>query len=284
MAGFLVNGVTISREQIRAEAARLRREIEESGGEVTPEMSMALREEAEQTLIDRVLLTQEAERLSLQATTEEIESHLASMTLSAGGVAGCRAEANTRELRAEVARRAAIDKLFDRWTQQAAPSTRRQVRAVYKSRRDEFWTPETVFVRQIVRNVQHPDERDSARAVLDGALDALAAGADFGELAKTWSDCPEDGGALGYISRGRMVPEFDDVVFALELNRHSPVFETRFGFHIALVNERRPAGPVSLSDATPAIEDGLRRAAMETEFGKWLDALRAAASIERVRA
>ncbi len=258
--------------------------MEESGREVTPEMSIVLREEAEQTLIDRVLLTQEAERLGLQATAEEIESHLASMTLSAGGVAGCRAEANTRELRAEVARRAGIDKLFDRWTQQATRPTRRQVRTVYESRREEFWTPETVFVRQIVRNVHHPDERDTARAVLEGVLVALAAGADFGELATTWSDCPEDGGALGYISRGQMVPEFDEVVFALELNRHSPVFETRFGFHIALVTEKRPAGPVSLSDATPAIEDALQRAAVETEFGKRLDALRAAASIERVRA
>ncbi len=278
---LIVNGDPISRDQIRIEVGRLRRALEESGHQVTPEEIIAIREEAEWNLIDRALLTQEVARLSLQATTEEIDSQLRDLRPAGVGVAGCRFGADSSDLREEMSRRIGIDKLFDRWSQQAAPPSQRQIRAVYEASRDKLWAPEAVFVRQIVRNVHHPDEREPAREVLQNVLESLSAGGNFGHLAQTFSDCPADGGALGYIVRGEMVPEFEDVVFALDLNRHSPIFETRFGFHIALVTAKRPAGRLPFADAAPAIDNNLRRAALEKEMGKRLDSLRSSASIGR---
>ena len=59
-------------------------------------------------------------------------------------------------------------------------------------------------------------------------------GGDFAALARTHSDCPSgaDGGDLGSFGRDMMVPEFEDVAFALEVDATSDVVETEFGYHL----------------------------------------------------
>lgn len=58
--------------------------------------------------------------------------------------------------------------------------------------------------------------------------------ADFAALAREHSDCSsaERGGDLGCFARGRMVPRFDQIAFAMKVGRISSVVETKFGFHI----------------------------------------------------
>ena len=62
----------------------------------------------------------------------------------------------------------------------------------------------------------------------------LEARKEFAELAKVHSNGPSasKGGLLGSFTRGQMVPEFDQAVFALELGEVSGIVETPFGFHI----------------------------------------------------
>ena len=62
----------------------------------------------------------------------------------------------------------------------------------------------------------------------------LANGLEFADLAGEYSECPsaQDGGQLGEFGRGDMVPEFDEVVFELEVGDTSGVVETAFGYHL----------------------------------------------------
>lgn len=65
-------------------------------------------------------------------------------------------------------------------------------------------------------------------------------GADFAEVAKKHSQCPsgQQGGDLGEFDQGRMVKEFDDIVFAEEIGKtHGPV-KTQFGFHLIEILSR----------------------------------------------
>ncbi len=64
----------------------------------------------------------------------------------------------------------------------------------------------------------------------------------FAELAKQYSEDPGSGsrgGLLGWFARGRMVPEFDEVAFALKKGEISEPFETDFGYHIIKLDDRR---------------------------------------------
>ncbi len=74
-----------------------------------------------------------------------------------------------------------------------------------------------------------------------GLKEQIEKGASFSDLAKKHSLCPsgQKGGALGEFSRGQMVKEFDDVVFAKEVGKtHGPV-KTQFGYHLILIESRK---------------------------------------------
>lgn len=65
-------------------------------------------------------------------------------------------------------------------------------------------------------------------------------GKDFAQVAAEFSACPSgaQGGSLGEFGQGRMVPEFDAVVFSEELNKvHGPV-KTDFGYHLIEITSR----------------------------------------------
>jgi peptidyl-prolyl cis-trans isomerase C len=131
--------------------------------------------------------------------------------------------------------------------------------------------------------VKHtPEDGDPAPALeaLRAVEAELHAGANFEELARRHSDCPDDGGDLGWFPRGQMVDEFDEVVFNLPAGQISPIFRTTFGFHIARVLGRKPAHPAALKEVEAAIRERLAEQKRKHALDRLLDHLRARAVIE----
>lgn len=103
--------------------------------------------------------------------------------------------------------------------------------------------PATVAFRQIVVAPQATAEaRARARSLVDSLRLALEAGADFDSVARAFSDdgSAAVGGDLGWARRGKMVPAFDQMMFALLPGRISPVVQTEYGFHVIRVDRVRP--------------------------------------------
>jgi len=70
----------------------------------------------------------------------------------------------------------------------------------------------------------------------------LKEGQNFADLAKQYSEDPgsaANGGILGFVSRGTLVKEFEEVAFALEEGQISDIVQTQFGFHIIQLIERQ---------------------------------------------
>lgn len=76
--------------------------------------------------------------------------------------------------------------------------------------------------------------KEDALAQIGEIREKLVQGGDFAALASQHSDCPSgrDGGDLGSFPRGAMVPEFDEVAFALDVGADSDVVTTAFGYHL----------------------------------------------------
>jgi parvulin-like peptidyl-prolyl isomerase len=171
------------------------------------------------------------------------------------------------------------NQLLEHWGRSLKPPSIAQIRDYYREHRQHFWRPESVRASHFVKNHQGAD-RENNRAILTETRDRLLAGEDFSTLAAAHSDCPENGGDLGFFSRGVMVEEFDEMVFNAPVGQLTPIFETPFGLHIAFVHERRPEGILGLNEASPEIADALHRMKLDREVGIRLAELRTKARIE----
>jgi peptidyl-prolyl cis-trans isomerase C len=118
-------------------------------------------------------------------------------------------------------------------------------------------------------------EEDQAKEIIT----QLNEGADFQELAKEHSTGPSgpSGGDLGWFGAGRMVPEFEKEVMALEPGNYSstPV-KTQFGWHIVLLEETRDKAKPSFEK----MKDKLLQQEQRERLSNYLKKLRAEADIQ----
>lgn len=129
---------------------------------------------------------------------------------------------------------------------EAIPITDAQVQSYYNTHKDDFRTPERVKARHILVMTQDKpkDQVDKLRAKAEDLLKQVKAGADFAKLAEKNSDdtaSAKNGGDLGWVVHGQMVPEFEKATFALKPGETSGIITTQYGFHIIQVLERESA-------------------------------------------
>jgi len=111
----------------------------------------------------------------------------------------------------------------------------------------------------------------------------LNGGAGFGEMARKYSTGPSGakGGDLGYFTKDQMVPPFAEAAFAMQPGDYSktPV-QTRFGWHVILVEERRQKPPPSFEESEPELKSQLSN----TLVGEKVADLRKGAEITKAKA
>jgi peptidyl-prolyl cis-trans isomerase C len=148
--------------------------------------------------------------------------------------------------------------------------TKEEVKARYDKEIAAIPAQEEVKARHIL--VKSEDE---AKAIIK----ELDAGKSFVELAKAKSTDPnkDDGGDLGYFTKGRMVPEFETAAFALEKGTYTktPV-KTQFGFHVILVEDKRPQAPPALDQ----VEQQVRQLVMRDKYLALLDTAKKATAVD----
>jgi peptidyl-prolyl cis-trans isomerase SurA len=101
---------------------------------------------------------------------------------------------------------------------------------------------EQMKIRHILITPNEIIDDETAKQRLEDARAQLQSGEDFGELAKLLSDDPgsaNSGGDMGWRGPGTFVPEFEQVADDLELGVVSEPFQSRFGWHILEVVDRR---------------------------------------------
>ena len=108
-----------------------------------------------------------------------------------------------------------------------------EVAEYYEENKNDFIEKEQVHLGNIL-----VETKEEAQDILE----QLKAEGDFSEIAKEKSTGPSaaQGGDLGYLSKGTIFPEIEDVVFALEVGKISDVIQTEFGFHILKLLDKKP--------------------------------------------
>ncbi|MEO8368883.1 MAG: peptidylprolyl isomerase [Candidatus Solibacter sp.] len=262
-----VNGEEITEVDLRLEEERLRAQLREAmPNETSATIEARTIEWARENAIERVLLRQAA-----MAEPEALPE--GAIEAAAAANEGMTSEALDVMLR--------IERLTRRLTAKLVPPRPKEVSEYYREHRDEYITPELIRVAHIVKNVDEQHSEETVLPQIQAIEEELNEGADFAEVADRLSDCPGRGGDLGFFPRGQMVAEFEAVVFALAPGQRSPIFRTAFGFHIAKVVDRKPAGPRPYDELKNLIANLLFDQKKLRRIEQYIDTLLAKADIRQ---
>jgi peptidyl-prolyl cis-trans isomerase C len=150
--------------------------------------------------------------------------------------------------------------------------TEEELRARYEKDIANYTPPEEVHAAHIL-----VETADEAKAIID----ELAKGGDFAAIASEKSKDPgskDNGGDLGFFTKGQMVPEFETEAFTLNAGEVSKVpVQTQFGFHVIKVVEKRTQPVPDFETVRPQIAPVVER----EKFEKVLADLKAGVTIER---
>jgi peptidyl-prolyl cis-trans isomerase D len=136
--------------------------------------------------------------------------------------------------------------------------------AYYKEHRAEFERPKRLKTSHILVRVPPTggsEAETKSKAKIEEAIRRAKAGEDFGKLAKELSEdtaTASQGGDLGFVGKGEMVPQFEEAVFALQKGEISPQpVRTPFGYHAIMVSDVQDEGVQPFRDAVVKIREKL---------------------------
>jgi peptidyl-prolyl cis-trans isomerase D len=141
--------------------------------------------------------------------------------------------------------------------------TEEEIRQYYEDHETEFNKGKEVKASHILFRLDQDADKETEAAVKQKAEDVLQklrAGADFAEMAKEYSEDPgsaKNGGDLGFFTKGRLVPEFEEAAFAMKVGEVSDLVRTQYGYHIIKVEEIREE-PDPYGKAKPVIVERLK--------------------------
>ncbi len=123
---------------------------------------------------------------------------------------------------------------------------------------------------------------DMAKQQIDTIYEKLRQGEDFATLASTYSKDPgsaSNGGDLGWVSEGDMVPSFEAMMKKTSVNDYSVPFQSQFGWHILKVDEKRQKDVSDVYRKNMAREVLYQRMAPQA-LDDWMQELRAQAYVK----
>lgn len=173
----------------------------------------------------------------------------------------------------EMKKRVVVDKFFKKEVDQKTQVTDDEIKKYFDETPEESKTPDEVRASHILLKT---------REEADVVLKKIKKGAKFEDLARQVTADPgskDSGGDLGFFSQGMMVPEFDAVAFKLKVGEVSDIVQSRFGFHIIKLMEKREGKTKSFEEAKPEIEKTLLARKRKEKFDTLVAELKAKAKI-----
>jgi len=142
----------------------------------------------------------------------------------------------------------------------------KEIETYYQNNLEKFRQPKKVKVRHILIKADQKDSEASAVAKkkAESIREEALKGKDFIQLAKRHSEdtgTKDQGGDLGFITQGQVVPEFEKAAFSLKPGEISEIVQTPYGFHILKVEEVVEAKTEPLEKAKGQIDALLRNRA-----------------------
>jgi len=283
---LFVNGEKVEDSLIQQEVERLRPDYERVFAHEDPAKREAqLLNWSRENVIERVLINQQAKKHGKQIPKAEVETAFKQIKKKCGGDKQLHKEFGTdneKEIKEHIESHMRVKRMLQDMCKDIPEPSQEDILKFYEEHKEQFKSAEQVRVAHIVKHINGSTDEAAAYNAIRKAQDELKKGALFETLVTKYSGCPENGGDLGYITRGQMVEEFEDIIFNLGVGEESDVFQTRFGFHIAKLYDRKPPVLRSLEEVRDDIVNELKEQRQRKTIDEFVDRLKSKAKIEEV--
>jgi len=240
-----------------------------------------LKDQILQSLIEEKVVLQDAERLKITVSKEEVNEELGKIKaqfLSDDEYKLFLTERKftEKDLKIFVEHQLILNKLFDEITKDIT-TTDRDPKQYYDENLPEFYEPEQIKARNIVVNTE-----EEAKAIIE----RLDKGEDFAQLAVELSIDPtakENQGDIGYFDQDApLVDEFKDAAFRLKVGEYTktPV-QSMYGYHIIKVEDKKSAHQRTYDEVKEELEQRFIMEAKNEKFSNYVDELLEKAVIEK---
>jgi parvulin-like peptidyl-prolyl isomerase len=244
--------------------------ILEPGQEVKGRNFSNLKEAYLDQVIERKILVQEARRLGIKVSSEELNQAISEVkkdypgegfgeTLGLKGI-------TLEEWKGRLEEKLLAEKMIRHALYYRGEIDEGEAVQYYENHPSDFQISEKVRARQIVV----ASEEEAIQV-----LKQLKKGENFEKLAMKKSLGPEkvEGGDLGYFSRGEKPAEFEQV-FSLEEGEISGVIHSPYGYHIFKLDEKVAPRQVPFEEAKAGILQELRQKKGEEDYQRWFKGLK----------
>jgi peptidyl-prolyl cis-trans isomerase SurA len=284
-----VNSEIITQRAYEQEQAKLREQLaqEYSGAELEAQ----IREQSKnllRDLIDQSLMVQKAkdEDINVEtdvvkqlddirkknnlATLEDLETEVEKQGL------------NYEDFKDQIRRSLLMREVISREVGSRIQLSRDDARKYYEAHKNEFKSPGMVRLGQILVSTEKRKPEEAEKRANE-ALAELKAGQRFSEIAKKYSDGPgaEQGGDVGFMKEGTLVPDIAAAVAKLELNEFSNPIQTRYGYIILKVLERYSPGIPKFEEVEQRVNEVLYDQKMQPNLREYMTRLRRESYIYR---
>jgi parvulin-like peptidyl-prolyl isomerase len=287
-----VNGREISEQAIRYEYDRLVKFYSQHmSAERLKELSSEIQEKAKEQAIGSHLLVEEAKKLDIRVPRDEIQTRFDEMVKNAGGEEEFKALLQKQGMSEDMVRTSIeegrkVDKLVERKLSDIPEPTEKDMEEYFENHKGDYVRPEMAQVQHILVKPDSGQEEDkkTAKSKLLTIRERIQQGSSFAEEASAHSECAsgsKSGGSLGWVQRGMILPELDDIVFSIEKGEISDVVETSLGMHILRKTAEEEGGEASYDEAREKIRDYLRHLYRGQALSDFVEELKQKAVIEQ---
>jgi len=288
----IVNDIPITETDVTLEVKRIQFQAKAMQKPLDPSMMLSMREKVIDSLINRELLYQESKAKGITTDEADIDNSIDQIKqrLEAGqSFESLMVEMgiSMETMRTQVGQASAIQKLLEMEVYPKAMVSEKESRIFFENNPQYFKKPEEVKASHILIQVTadaSEEEKLAARKKIEDIQIKIEAGDDFADLARQYSEGPSsvNGGDLGYFDRKKMVKPFSDAAFDLTPGQVSNIVETRFGFHLIKVYDKKAKSTYEFEDIKDRLGELLQQQKMQEETVRYLEELRRTANIKRI--
>lgn len=287
-----VNSQGVTKAEFEAQVERNMARYRGKDRTLPPGIEMRIKESVLRRMIDDEIIRQRAEALQVTVTDAELDTkfqdHKSRFRTEQAFQDYLTRSSNTEEqMKGDLRRNMLRDAVVSKLSGETAVSEE-EVQKYYDDNKHRFVEKEQVRLSRILLRVP-PNATDAERSTVRTQTQKLVGqarkdGADFGALARANSAGPEASrnGELGWMTRGRMPPDFDNAAFNLDPGGVSDVIVTKLGFEIVKVWEKKNERQRPLTEVEANIRNSLQARKRNEKRREVLRDLKKEANVEQL--